>query len=397
MPRLPSKKEHHSPRDLFESVFNDAVRSSREEPDELLTARNPIKRSSQRRRWNFLLGWIAGSLPTKADRRFDGLFDAVRALRDWHNDPNSVGPLRQLLDDRKDEIRAEAFRVMLQIGGAGDASLREHLWSDIGRGLSDSVPEVRRLMLSSLQWFAQPNHSLSAAASEAALCMLRDSEATVRSAAVRALRAFELERVLPAFEKVVPLTRDDDPAVRRETCDLLGGLEVDALRAVLPLVGVVAYDPDRQVRKAGIDALCRIDPSAEWVDLGPDDVELRSKLIHGLVEAGESARAFRRSLEARWRWEGSPKCSSQMGPVPPEVKDVWQLFSPEECELLRTTWLHRLADGIKKCDLFRFLGMGRVTDKSDNLFRTRLSNIRRMLRAVQNGGAGRPNLMALGG
>jgi HEAT repeat protein len=343
-------------------------------PSDIVEAMLHRDRNYRRQKLHSKLEAIAGMLSEKGHEQFKELIAAVQTLRNLEDDPNSVDPLCKLLA-AEDEIRTEAFRVLSQLRRPGNDKLTERIWPHILRGLEDSIPEVRQSMVWAVQGFVLPSHPLSADAFELALRALHDSAASVRCAAIRVLRDFGLERVLTAFDTVVSLTNDNDTDVRRSTCELLGSLEVDALRAVLPLVRVVAQDSDARVRKAGWQALCQIDPRARWVDLGRDDADLRSRFIQGLLEVGEPARAYRRSIQARWRREMLPQHSTRKR-VPPELRGVWSLLSQEERELLGMTWLHRLADGLPKKRLLEFLGMDSVSKNSDRLFRTRLSQIR---------------------
>jgi hypothetical protein len=364
-------------------VFEAAFASSQK--DQGLVGMSLLADWHRSKMWRQRLGTIAGWLSSRGDGRFDRVVDAVRALTGWHNNPMATESLCELLADPDDEVRTEAFGVMARIGSAGGARLTEVFWPYILRGREDPLPKVRLLAVHSLRWFASLANPVLAAAFESTLGALHDTDASVRYAAIRALGAFELERVLAVFETVVKLAENQDPSVRRSVCELLGGLGVDALSAVLPLVTVVARDTDDEVRKAGAMALFQIDAKAKFVDLGPDDIEFRSKFIQGLLVVGEPARSFRRSLETRWRREMVPPHSRQTKTAPPELADIWELFSPEEQECLLMMWLHRRVDGLPKKNFFQFLGMGALSERNNNTFRSRRSAIRGKLRKAKRG------------
>jgi hypothetical protein len=331
----------------------------------------PTGKYPQLRRWIDLLGQIAAPLVHRTGNGSDELLDAVVALRTWVDQPKtSSDALCVLLVDPQDEIRTEAFRVLSQLGIATDAKLTERFWPYVRKGLDDRQAEIRLLMLQSLKF--PPNHPLSPDAFESVLCALRAPEAPVRCMSLRVLREFWPERVLAALDLVVALIKDPDPSVRLAVCELLEWLEVDALSAIPDLVKVVARDNDSHVCHAAAVALCMIDPWAKSVDLGPDDDELRSDFIRGLMDVGEPATEFRRFLEARWLRENRPRLKG-LQLVPPDLADIWEVFSDLECELLLMAWLHRRTDGLAKSELLKFARM--ESDKDDGLFRTRLSQI----------------------
>jgi HEAT repeat protein len=356
----------------------------------------------------------------ESKEQFRDLAHAVNALRHWEDDHGSAEEFCRFLNDEHREIRLAAIQVMAELGGgAGKAvGLSEHFWPYVFQGLKDRAPEIRERMVQSVRWFASPNdphhreafdaalallqdpvaeirvlavHSLqwfaapeeptAIAAFECALRALADQEASVRCAAVQLLPKFGLERILLAIETVISLTGDENADVRSSSCEILGKLSVDAVSAVLPLVRVIANDDDDRVREAAGMALCQIDPKAKDVDLGPDD-ELRPKLIQGLLRIGEQARAFRRLLMARWHRETLRQQRTQFEPIPPELADVWNVFSDEEKRLLGQMWFHRLDAGLSKTRLFGFLDMGPESNNCNSLFRSHLSHIRAKLRKL---------------
>jgi len=352
--------------------------------------------------------------------QFRDLIHAVNALRHWENDPGSANEFCRFLKADRLEIRLAATRVMFELGrGVGKTvGLTEHFRPYVFQSLKDPAPEIRKLMVQSVRWFAAssdphhreafdaavallqdpvpeirvlavhslrlfaaPKEPMAFAAFECTLRALADREASVRCVAVQLLPKFGLERVLLAIETVIDLTTDKNADVRSSSCAVLGNLTVDAFSAILPLVRVIANDNDERVRKAAGIALCQIDPQAKGIDLGPDD-ELRTKLIQGLLRIGEQARAFRRSLMARWRRETLRQQRTQFEPIPPELADVWKVFGDEEKRLLGKMWLHRLDMGLPKTRLFEILGIKPESKKSDSLFRSHLSHIRSKLQDI---------------
>jgi len=278
------------------------------------------------RHWHELLQKMAARILKAAFDRSDELFDAVVALGDWSEAPNALDPLCAFLVDNDDEMRVWAFRVVTKLIVADDERLTARLWPYVVKGLHDQVAEIQQLMLHSLR--IPPNHPLTPDPFESALCALNAPEAPVRCMALRVLREFGPARVSKELDLVVALIKDPAPSVRLSVCELLEWLEV-ADPAILDLVKkVVARDSDSQVRHAAAVALCKIDPHAKSVDLGPDDDELR-RFISGLlkvgkaatVNVGEAATASRPCLEARWRLEERPRLKG-LQPVPPELRHV---------------------------------------------------------------------------
>ncbi|HEV3303381.1 MAG TPA: HEAT repeat domain-containing protein [Planctomycetaceae bacterium] len=329
------------------------------------------------RHWHELLREMAARILEAGFDRSDELFDAVVALRDWSKTPSALDPLCALLVDKDDEIRVWAFRVLTKlIVAADDERLIARLWPNVVKGLTDSVMKIQGLTITSLGF--SPNDPVSPDPLESALCGLHATDASVRRTAIRVLPELGRESVLVSRHLILPLIHDVDPSVRLKTCEVLGWLEFDARSAIPELVKVVAQDSDLQVCCAAFAALTKIDPQAANIDVGPDDDKLRFDFLVGLLDVGEPATIFRQRLETRWEQDKRPPLACQL--VPPQLRDHWGLFSPEERELLRMAWLHRRVDGLPTTRLREILGMG-SDSKSKKLFDTRLAQIRKKLKS----------------
>jgi HEAT repeat protein len=91
---------------------------------------------------------------------------------------------------------------------------------------------------------------------------LHDADSATRLTAVKTLgpRTSEADAIVPALAE--RLRQDEDPYVRRDSANALGGFGAAAKPAWAGLVSAARTDRDPRVRKSAAAALKKIDPAA---------------------------------------------------------------------------------------------------------------------------------------
>ncbi|HLO04499.1 MAG TPA: HEAT repeat domain-containing protein [Symbiobacteriaceae bacterium] len=198
------------------------------------------------------------SLLVTVFRRFGAVERAMRESWDWRwwirtaatlrlgqmRDPESLGRLRTLLQDRHPEVRTAALWSTIQLGGELPT---EVLVQSVASGRLVSSLRVAGLFLEAGRRIVP------------ALCAFLDSSTTSEARAQALLLAGELH-AFAAEPAVLAALRSPSGTVREAACRALGKLE--SLGALAGLVGALR-DPEWPVRAAAAEALGRMgDPAA---------------------------------------------------------------------------------------------------------------------------------------
>ena len=141
-------------------------------------------RRSERALWEMFIystEEIAEQLRSMSKGRFRELIRPVNALKKLRSDPGSAEAFCRYLGDKRPDVRLVAINVMLALGQAGRAlGLVEHFRPHVFRGLQDSAPDIRELLVSSIKWFSSARNPHHREAFEAAVKLLADPVTPIR-------------------------------------------------------------------------------------------------------------------------------------------------------------------------------------------------------------------------
>jgi hypothetical protein len=128
-----------------------------------------------------------------------------------------------------------------------------------------------------------------------------------------------------------------------------------------------------------VEALDRVDPGYEHLDIGPADAWLRDGLLTALGEAGRVGQELRQRLQQKWT-RAATGGSKHIVEVVPELKDIWFKFTETEQRLLCVIWERRRKAGVPSQDVIEAMGWDDAKNPL-NLLRRHLSEIRKPMRA----------------
>jgi hypothetical protein len=197
--------------------------------------------------------------------------------------------------------------------------------------MKSNHPDVRHTMLPALKWFAKPSDPQCAQAFDLAIDALKDKDhPQIRVTSFSVIEAFGVDRVSSAVQNIAEALSDESAEVRQLACNLLGELGADAGPAINGLLVRAAKDDEEiSVRVAAataiakvVEALDRVDPGHQHLDIGPADARLRDGLLTALREAGPVGRKLRQRLQHRLTRAATDKAGVSANAPPPAVEAI---------------------------------------------------------------------------
>jgi hypothetical protein len=319
------------------------------------------------------------------DRDF---IEGLKRFRMSFPDSDDVAWLLRSVQSSNKVVHRNAARSIVRLGSVllKQSELEEVVTCAVFDALGSDDPEVHRTILPALKWFANSKHSKCAMAFECALCALKDPDERIRLGSLAVLPEFGIDRVLPAFKRIAKALSDKSPPVRQLAAYVLGEWGADAGPAIDDLLVRAAEDEEISVRVAAatavvkvVEALDRIDPGFEHLDIGPADARLRDGLLAALGEAGRVGQELRQRLQQKWI-RAATGGSKHIEEVVPELKDIWFKFTETERRLLCVIWERRRKAGVPSQDVIEAMGWDDAKNPINTL-RRHLSAIRKPMRA----------------
>jgi hypothetical protein len=248
---------------------------------------------------------------SRASYRDSDFIDAVKRFnKKRFPSTRAVNRLLSFTKSADEGVRCDAARaivrlgpVLLQLSAFDDAVARA-----VFGAIKNNNSEVRHTMLGALKWFAKPSHPQCAQAFDLAIGALKDKDhPLIRATSLNVIEAFGVDRMSSAVQNIAEALSDESPEVRQLACNLLGELGADARPAINGLLVRAAKDDEEiSVRVAAataivkvVEALDRVDPGHQHLDLGPADAPLLGGLLTALREAGPVGRKLRQRLQHR--------------------------------------------------------------------------------------------------
>jgi hypothetical protein len=325
------------------------------------------------------------------------LIQTVERFKHSFPEPDDVRRLFSFTRSADKAIRRGAAEAVVHLCGV--LLQQSDSAEGVARCLFDALadnndPEVRVTILPALGWFADPNDSNCETAFECALDALRDPDDRIRLISLALLREFGVDRMSSALDLIATALSRKSEQVRQLGCEVLGDLGADAGPAIDRLL-VCTADEARPVRAAAataivkvVEALDRLDPGHDHLDIGPADATLLRLLLTSLREAGPFARKFRQRLQLRWSRDATRK-SQQAQDVVPQLAEIWSKFT--ETEHLVLLWIWRGRSSINGAPAMGHINATPAMEVIDhvgwkdtkdpfNLLRSHLTRIRKKLR-----------------